>query len=354
MRKCTEEMCSIVGNVMERYNLTTYQQQLKSNSMSIRINHWLIIENPFVLTPESSLRTAPAQPFPPCSSSPALCRHCTRAPFVWCSFGAFCCGNGRAGRAGRAGQPPEQQHLQTVYGPPVWSFTSGWTLPVDVAKYFIWTREKRALLKGTDLSITLLCRHGAFIAFLSTNPFPFLNHNHSPPPLQSILPGDSVVSLFPQTPALLPSSWNDHLVQQQSWEMLDFPLGWLRREPRTGALGMDFLFCSGSRSWGISWHLCSCSIYFIERVAVPLWSREFSASPELKSMGEWEMIPRSPWVGLWHWGDNSGTEICGHGNVCHAQGRVQPENGIPDFPWAHRKHQHLCRCSGNSENGNLL
>ena len=44
-------------------------------------------------------------------------------------------------------------------------------------------KKKRSLLKGTDLSITLFCRHGAFIAFLSTNPFPFLNHNNSPPPL---------------------------------------------------------------------------------------------------------------------------------------------------------------------------
>lgn len=67
MRKCTEEMCSLVGNVMERYNLTTYQQQLKSNSkgcMSIRINHRLIIENPFVFTPESSFRTGSSSSLP--------------------------------------------------------------------------------------------------------------------------------------------------------------------------------------------------------------------------------------------------------------------------------------------------
>lgn len=75
-----------------------------------------------------------------------------------------------------------------------------------MAKYFIWTRKKRALLKGTDLSITLFCRHGAFIAFLSTSPFPFLKHSHSPAPVPSILPGALVVSVFPQTPALLPSS----------------------------------------------------------------------------------------------------------------------------------------------------
>lgn len=53
---------------------------------------------------------APAQLFPSLeggwSSSPALCWDCTRAPFVWCSFGAFCSGNCLGGRAGRAGQPP--------------------------------------------------------------------------------------------------------------------------------------------------------------------------------------------------------------------------------------------------------
>lgn len=44
-------------------------------------------------------------------------------------------------------------------------------------------KKKRALSKEADLSITLFCCHGAFIAFLSTNPFPFLKHNDSPPPL---------------------------------------------------------------------------------------------------------------------------------------------------------------------------
>lgn len=32
--------------------------------MSIRINHWLIIENPFVLTPESSFRTGSSSALP--------------------------------------------------------------------------------------------------------------------------------------------------------------------------------------------------------------------------------------------------------------------------------------------------
>lgn len=57
-------------------------------------------------------------------------------------------------------------------------------------------KKKRALLKGTDLSITLFSSHGAFIAFLSNNPFPFLNHNNSPPPLSPSSQEILVVSLY--------------------------------------------------------------------------------------------------------------------------------------------------------------
>lgn len=85
-----------------------------------------------------------------------------------------------------AGDPPAQgsasQRPQTLYGP-----RSGHLPPAELCRW-TWPSvsfgqgKKGALLKEADLSITLLCRHGAFIAFLSTSPYPFLNHNNSPPP----------------------------------------------------------------------------------------------------------------------------------------------------------------------------
>lgn len=141
---------------------------------------------------------APAPLFPSLeggwSSSPALCWEVHRS-FVGCSFGAFCCGHCLGGRAGRAGQPPGAAASLDSLWPPCLVIYLQLNSAGGRGQVFHLDKKKRALLKGTDLSITLFCRHGAFIAFLSTNPFPFLNHSNSPPPLLSILPGDLVVSL---------------------------------------------------------------------------------------------------------------------------------------------------------------
>lgn len=122
------------------------------------------------------------------SHSPALPAMHTAAPFVQSNFRALCCGGRLCGHRGRGVlvNPPAwgstSQCPQTLYGP-----RSGHLPPAELCRW-TWPSvsfgqgKKGALLKEADLSITLLCRHGAFIAFLSTSPYPFLNHNNSPPP----------------------------------------------------------------------------------------------------------------------------------------------------------------------------
>lgn len=113
---------------------------------------------------------------------------CTRAPFVWCNFGVSCCGNcgGRRTGKGLEGQPcpmAGRSAARDSLWPPCLVIYLQLNSGDGRGQVFHLDKRKRALLKGTDLSITLFCRHGAFIAFLSTNPFPFLNHSNSPPPL---------------------------------------------------------------------------------------------------------------------------------------------------------------------------
>lgn len=157
--------------------------------MSIRINHRLIIENPFVLTPEFSFRTGSSSALPSLeggwSSSPALCCHCTRSPFVGAVLELFAVEIALVEGLEGQGRPPRAASSLDSLWPPCLVIYLQLNSAGGRGQVFHLDKEKRALLKGTDLSITLFCRHGAFIAFLSTNPFPFLNHNDSPPPLPS-------------------------------------------------------------------------------------------------------------------------------------------------------------------------
>lgn len=89
---------------------------------------------------------------------------------------------GRTGRAGEQGQRIGHAAPDALW-PPCLVIYLQLNSGDGRGQVFHLDKKKRALLKGTDLSITLFCRHGAFIAFLSTSPFPFLNHSHSPPPL---------------------------------------------------------------------------------------------------------------------------------------------------------------------------
>lgn len=119
------------------------------------------------------------------SPAPPVTR--TRAPFVWCSFGVFCCGNRLCRRKGKRAEgraPPmaEQHRIPRRFMAPCLVIYLQLNSGDGRGQVFHLDKKKGALLKGTDLSITLRCRHGAFIAFLSTSPFPFLNHNNSPPP----------------------------------------------------------------------------------------------------------------------------------------------------------------------------
>lgn len=161
-------------------------------------------------------------------------------------------------------------------------------------------KKKRALLKGTDLSITLFCRHGAFIAFLSTNPFPFLNHNNSPPPLLHPPWRLGGSSLFPQTPALLPSSLTVLVAPGRSWnELWSISRAgrcWVSLCAGLGALGMDFL-SSGKRELRdfmalvllehLFYRESGCS--FVEQGVQCLCS-------DLKSVWKWKIILWSPAV----------------------------------------------------------
>lgn len=178
--------------------------------MSIRINHWLIIENPFVLTPDSSFRTGSSSALPlPGGRLQFQPQPCAGIAQEHLLFGAVLelFAVEIALVEGQGCPPRAASSLDSLWPPCLVIYLQLNSADGRGQVFHLDKKKKRALLKGTDLSITLFCRHGAFIAFLSTNPFPFLNHNNSPPPLPSILPGDLVVSLlFPQTPALLPSS----------------------------------------------------------------------------------------------------------------------------------------------------
>lgn len=84
---------------------------------------------------------------------------------------------------GQSSIPLEQHPSQDSLWPPCLVIYLQLNSDDGRGQVFHLDKKKRALLKGADLSITLFCCHGAFIVFLSTNPFPFLNHNDSPPPL---------------------------------------------------------------------------------------------------------------------------------------------------------------------------
>lgn len=168
--------------------------------MSIRINHRLIIENPFVFAPESSFRTGSSSALPlaggrlefqPSSVLGGAQEHLLFGAVLELFAVAVALVEGLEGQ----GSPPRAAASRDSLWPPCLVIYLQLNSAGGRGQVFHLDKKKRALLKGTDLSVTLFCRHGAFIAFLLTNPFPFLNHSNSPPPLLSILPGDLVVSL---------------------------------------------------------------------------------------------------------------------------------------------------------------